>query len=577
MTHVEDLLSPLPAESVAPAPAHRLYMSMPWAVLVATVMLAAYVPLLILHCEHLWDLVQYGFFPLVPIGAFFLAQQRLRGVGELSPGNLVVFSLLMGWSLALLAFAVLVFSPWCGAVAFLFALLACAYGVGGWPCVGRVLPAWLFMWFIIPLPFRRDQQLISALQAITAQWSSRLLDAVNVLHVLNGNTVEIPGHKLLVEEACSGVRSLFVILAFTAFFALYFRTSRLRGILLMAGSVLFVVIANVIRVVLITILTRAGYSVVEGLPHELLGIAVFLIAMGSVLSFDRLLLFFLPPKASWYKNRPAPMQLSGEAIFWPRWQRTWLANWPSMPVMACYSLLVCLQLYLLWPSSSQAAAVAAELARHDQRTAMAFDKLSADQLPVDFNDWHRIDFVTKSRPRFEAKLSRYWAYRSGSNKMVTSIDYPFMDWHDLLVCYRAVGWTVGEAVPHGPDSQPEAPYFEVSMEQAGLQHGYLLFYLFDSKGQPLSPRTLSLAENLKDRVRAIETNWRNASDSLATGERQEYYQFQVFVDSYAPLTDKDREEIREFYRLACQKLRTKWLPDIPHAAAESGEAVAESQ
>jgi exosortase len=580
MSQVEDILSPQPAPPVARAAGGSLYWSMPWAVLVSVVVVAAHVPLLVLHCQHLLDLVQYGFFPLVPVGAFFLAQQRLRGIGQLTPGNRLVFSLLLAWSFLLAAFGVLVFSPKCGAIAFLFALFACTYGLGGWLCVARILPAWLFMWFIIPLPFNYDQQLIFSLQTITAQWSSRLLDAMGILHVLGGNTVEIPGHKLLVEEACSGVRSLFVILAFSVFFVLYFRVPLVRGLLLLAGSVLFVVIANVVRVVLITLLTLQGFSVVEGLPHELLGIGVFLFAMGAVLSFDRLLLFFLPPRVSWHKNRTEQLQAAGGPILWPRWQSTWLASWPSVPAMALYAGLVGAQLYLLWPSRLQAEAEsqARELALHEERTGKAFDKLSADQLPAEWNGtpttserlpaWRRLDFVTKSRPRFDAKFSRYWAYRAGNHKVVTSIDYPFLDWHDLLVCYRAVGWSVKESTQHGPDRDPQAPYYEVELNQANLQYGYLLFYLFDAEGRPAQSRDFSTLDLVMNRINGIEETWRTAGQDLASGERQEYYQFQVFVESYTPLTEQEREQTREFYRLACQKLRTQWLPDVPHAAEE---------
>ncbi|HEY5312455.1 MAG TPA: exosortase U [Pirellulales bacterium] len=567
MSQVEDILSTQPAApAAARAVGRSLYWSMPWAVMVAVVVVAAHLPLLILHCQHLLDLVQYGFFPLIPVGAFFLAQQRLRGVGQLTPGNRVVFSLLLGFAFLLAAFGVLVFSPKCGAIAFLFALFACTYGIGGWLCVARVLPAWLFMWFIIPLPFNLDQQLINSLQGITAQWSSRLLDVTRILHVLNGNTVEIPGHKLLVEEACSGVRSLFVILAFTAFFALFFRVGLVRGVLLMAGSVLFVVIANVVRVVLITGLTLKGFSVVEGLPHELLGIGVFLFAMGMVLSYDRLLMFILPPKTFWHKARTELARAADGVVLWPRWQSTWLASWPSLPAMVLYAGLVGAQLYLLWPSRTLAEAQAQAAAQLDQRTSQAFDKLSADQLPDKWNGWRRLDFVTKSRPRFDAQFSRYWAYRAGGDKMVTSIDYPFMDWHDLLICYQAVGWSIKDRTPHGPDVEPEAPFFEVNLNQSNMQYGYLLFYLFDAEGRPLEPRTFTVAEKILDRVEGIQDNWRTASQNLAAGKRKEYYQFQVFIESYTPFTDEERQQAREFYRLACQKLRTQWLPDVPHAA-----------
>jgi hypothetical protein len=143
-----------------------------------------------------------------------------------------------------------------------------------------------------------------------------------------------------------------------------------------------------------------------------------------------------------------------------------------------------------------------------------------------------------------------------------------MNWHDLLICYRAVGWSVKESTQHGPDRDPQAPYFEVELNQANLQYGYLLFYLFDAEGRPAETRGHSTLDQAMSRIQAIKETWRTAGQDLANGDRQEYYQFQVFVESYTPLTEQEREQTREFYRLACQKLRTQWLPDVPHAAEE---------
>src|SRR5436853_413288 len=82
-------------------------------------------------------------------------------------------------------------------------------------------PAWFFLWLLIPPPLNLDQRLVTRLQTFTARQSSRLLDQLGVLHVMQGNVVVIPHKHLLVEEACSGINSLFSMLACTLFFVLW--------------------------------------------------------------------------------------------------------------------------------------------------------------------------------------------------------------------------------------------------------------------------------------------------------------------------------------------------------------------
>ena len=49
------------------------------------VIVAAHLPLLLLHAENLWDKPHYQFFPIVLVGAGFLAYNRWPGLGVLTP------------------------------------------------------------------------------------------------------------------------------------------------------------------------------------------------------------------------------------------------------------------------------------------------------------------------------------------------------------------------------------------------------------------------------------------------------------------------------------------------------------
>ncbi|HWA97669.1 MAG TPA: exosortase/archaeosortase family protein, partial [Pirellulales bacterium] len=217
----------------------------------ATVLLAS-APLLWMHAREMMSQELYDYFIFIPIGAAFLAWQRLPGLGQLVPGNALVFAALMAVGGGTLAFAVAIFSPWFAMIAALIVTLGMLYGVGGGRVLARMLPVWLFLWFMVPLPFDLGETLVTSLQSVTAVWSSRLLDTFGIMHLMTGNTVELPGNHLFVDEACSGVHSLFACVAATAFFVIWSRYRLVRSLLLLAAAFGWVLVDNAMRVVLIT-------------------------------------------------------------------------------------------------------------------------------------------------------------------------------------------------------------------------------------------------------------------------------------------------------------------------------------
>ncbi len=290
--------------TVAPAfpPARRV---LPWAVLAAVAAaLAAHLPLLILHAQQIWMRPHYQFFPLVLLGAAVLAFLRLRDLGPLTPAPAPRAWPLLGAAWILLAAAELLYSSWLGTTAALAALAALLYALGGARLFRAALPAWLLLWLAVPPPFELDRQLILWLQSLTARWASAALDVVGVYHVMAGNVVEVGGRRLLVEEACSGVNSLFSTLACTLFYVFFVRRPPVRAVLLLAAAVGWVLAANVVRVAAIAFLAaRWGIDLSEGWRHETLGAGLFVAVLGLVWSTDRLLLFLTAPSA---RPKPAP-------------------------------------------------------------------------------------------------------------------------------------------------------------------------------------------------------------------------------------------------------------------------------
>src|SRR5262249_55547380 len=137
---------------------------------------------------------------------------------EPAPVSTPVWLFWIGAGLALLAFSTLFGSPWGAYAGALATLIAWLYGTGGRPNVVRYLPALMMLVTVLRPPLNLDKAFITRLQEYTARAADATLDVLNVLHVRTGNVIEIPGRRMFVEEACSGVNSLFSALACTLFY-----------------------------------------------------------------------------------------------------------------------------------------------------------------------------------------------------------------------------------------------------------------------------------------------------------------------------------------------------------------------
>jgi exosortase len=243
MSQLELPVEMAPPRRAAPLPVpSRLYIT-------GGLLTLACLPWLFLHAANLWQRSEYQFFPLVLAGSVVLAVRAVKGLNAWVPGARRLTFALLGCCWVGLLLASLPYSPRLGTMAALVLLGVALYAVGGAALCRRLLPAWAFLWLFGLPPTSLDQRLMTGLQGLTARWSSNVLDVFGVWHVLAGNVIEVPGQRLLVEDACSGVHSLFAVLTCTLFLAIWLRYHWLRALLLLAMAVFWVLLANVARVV----------------------------------------------------------------------------------------------------------------------------------------------------------------------------------------------------------------------------------------------------------------------------------------------------------------------------------------
>lgn len=174
---------------------------------------------------------------------------------------------------------------WIAAVVWLFA---------GWPVARWSLPSILFLYFMVPLPYRVERWLSVPLQSLATKLSAWTLQCLGQAAVVEGNTIHLGGNRLEVEQACSGLRMLVGVTALAVAYTMLFRKSWLERVLLLASAIPVALAANVARIAITGLL----YQHVSGeagqrFAHDFAGWTMILLAValfGLVLWYVRHLL-----------------------------------------------------------------------------------------------------------------------------------------------------------------------------------------------------------------------------------------------------------------------------------------------
>ena len=199
-----------------------------------------------------------------------------------------------------------------------FALIGVIGGMilvwGGWPLArAYALPVILFV-FMVPLPEMLIVDLnfrLKFLAGSSAVWATNNLFGVAAL--MDGSYVFLPAGEdgvpkmLVVENVCSGLRSLISLIWFASLFAMVCRTKGVWRLLMLVMAVPVAVLCNVVRITSLNLM--AHYVSLEvsgpgGWWHDISGILVFAFALGVLFGIERLIMWLSTAlKRDWTDQR----------------------------------------------------------------------------------------------------------------------------------------------------------------------------------------------------------------------------------------------------------------------------------
>jgi exosortase len=190
----------------------------------------------------------YSHGPLVPLfSLYLLAKRKQVAVAPARPWPVLGFAILAFAILLRLAGSATSFLPLEG-VAFILCLTGLAALAGGRAALIRFWPPFVFLLFMIPLPYEMSRLLGAQLQEIGTLATTYLLQCLGQPALAEGNRILIGNVTLNVVEACSGLRMLMTFFAFSTAAVFLMDRHWVVKTLVLASAVPIALVTNILRI-----------------------------------------------------------------------------------------------------------------------------------------------------------------------------------------------------------------------------------------------------------------------------------------------------------------------------------------
>lgn len=275
--------------------------------------------MLLLYGPVLWRLMQqwysdpdysHGF--LVPFLSAYLIWQRRDKLAEIvrKPSNwgmLVVLG-----SLGLLFLGSLGAELFLARISIIGTICGLIIYFAGWALLRAISFPLAFLLFAIPLPALIYNEIVFPLQGIASRFATGFLEMLNLFPIMReGNVLIMPGMRLEVVEACSGIRSLMSLLALAAGYGYLAEKSVPVRWFLFLAMVPLAIVSNGTRVMITALMTNyIGPKAAEGFMHEFSGWVIFVVATALFLGLHSLTVV-VRKKLGWMPAETPKAQVQG--------------------------------------------------------------------------------------------------------------------------------------------------------------------------------------------------------------------------------------------------------------------------
>ncbi len=136
-----------------------------------------------------------------------------------------------------------------------------------------------FLIFMIPLPLVAIANLSFKLKIFAAQIATLAVNGLGVMATRDGSLIRTMHAQVMVEDPCSGIRSLIALIALGALMAYFNNSSKIKKAILFLSSIPIAIGTNIIRITALTLASEIyGDKFASGVFHDTMGIVVFVLA-----------------------------------------------------------------------------------------------------------------------------------------------------------------------------------------------------------------------------------------------------------------------------------------------------------
>lgn len=515
----------------------------------------ATIPFLIPYFFAAVNQEHFQYIPLVLVAVLGLAYLRHDGITTTPKKG---FELTMLWTgFAFLLIGAFLHSSWVGAIAVVFltiSFLSCLKQNDLSSLVYLAAPMLLF----IRLPQQRTYGLIVRLQTITTDLSSVVLDFLGVPNFVQGNTISLVGKELFVDEACSGVRSLFTLMFFAMVLLVYRKRSLWLMPLMLAIGVVLAVFGNMVRVTTIALAEAwFGYDLATGIQHDLLGHTTLVLSLLLMLSADRLVeTIFHSISNEGEEQNPLIttwnyfFKDSGSASSFRGRVENRLADSSDMlapPLKAFIGLSLAFAFWMVIAKARDYQAWPRLFAEEELLFEPSKNFLDSSSLPVETvsHEVHRNGSIATDE-RLGKNADVYMCNLSGRPGQFV-ISQPYVGWHELTTCYEALGWekTSRQLV----DVESNSPIIFSQFQRKDGTFGHLFFTGINADGS--APRSYKLSRMQDFFASFVPTIMDDPYEMTGLGQTM---MLQYWNVANSPIT---KDEVKEIARtMAALQIRT---------------------
>ena len=255
------------------------------------IFLLAYVPVFV----RLWDRwfsrdSYYTHGILVPFVSGYLIWQERKELEKLpyvpSPWGMALFLL----GIAIYLFSSLFRINFSAGFSMLIIFLGLVLHLYGKKVVSKIIFPIFFLVFMIPLPSESIVTISFKMKLFAADIAAKILNQIGLLCIREGSIIKMQNTYVVVDDVCSGLRSLISLTALGSIFAYWLKGPLYKRIFLFLFTIPIAVVTNVCRVILLSCISEIwGSQYATGFTHDALGFLVFILAFMMLYFLSKLI------------------------------------------------------------------------------------------------------------------------------------------------------------------------------------------------------------------------------------------------------------------------------------------------